>query len=128
MILMIFCTFWKAAIYQINKIQHPKNGKNNNFRPSRLSKVVFTENLSDRKILKFPHCELWSGNTEKWNEYSLCNEQIQSLQFQIVMNKLWSEIHIMCFRHTNLSVFVEWSTLTYHYQFTLLCSTLKASE
>ena len=47
---------WKAATYQINKIQHPKTGKNNNFRPSRFSKIDFTENLSDRKILKFPHC------------------------------------------------------------------------
>ena len=45
--------FWWifALVHQINKIQTPKNGENGIFRTS---KIDFTQNLSDRKILKFP--------------------------------------------------------------------------
>jgi len=48
-----FLHFLKAEIYQINQIQSPKNCKNGNFRTSRVSKVDFTQNMRDRKILKF---------------------------------------------------------------------------
>ena len=34
--------FFKAEIYQINKTQNPKNGKNGRFRTSRLFKIDFT--------------------------------------------------------------------------------------
>ena len=34
--------FLKAEIYQINQVQSPKNGKNGNFRTSRVSKIDFT--------------------------------------------------------------------------------------
>ena len=51
-----FLHFWKSENYQINKIQSPWNGKNGNFTTSTFSKIDLTENLNDRKILKFPHC------------------------------------------------------------------------
>ena len=50
-----FLHLLKDTIYQINQIQSPKNGS---FRTSWFSKIDFTENLTDRKILKF------SFNTE----------------------------------------------------------------
>ena len=39
-----------------------KNGRFRNSRNSRFSKIDFTQNLNDGKILKFPHCEV--GNTD----------------------------------------------------------------
>ena len=44
--------------HQINKIQsQPLKLKNGSFKNSRFPKFDFTQNLRDRKILKFPHCE-----------------------------------------------------------------------
>ena len=48
-----FLHFLKPETDKINKGQSPQNGKNDNFRTSRPSKINFTQNLSDRKILKF---------------------------------------------------------------------------
>ena len=49
-----FLHFFNAEIYQVNKIQSPKNGKNGNFYMiSRFSKFDFTENLNDRKSSNF---------------------------------------------------------------------------
>ena len=39
---MSFLTFWKAGIYQINKIQNPADGKNGRFSTSRILKIDFT--------------------------------------------------------------------------------------
>ena len=51
--------FLKSEIYQINIIQRTKSGKNCNFRPSKFPKLISQKkNLSDRKIMKFPHCVL----------------------------------------------------------------------
>ena len=64
--------FLKAEIYQIDKIRSPYNC---NFRTSKLSIIDFTENLSDRKILKFLHCEWLTLPTKKlpfWMVY-FCN-------------------------------------------------------
>ena len=51
-----FLQFLKDEIYQNNKIPSLKKRKNGRFTTSRLSKIEFTQNLSDRKILKFSHC------------------------------------------------------------------------
>ena len=48
--------FLKAKIYQMNKIKSPKMAKIGRFITSRFSKIDFMQNLSDRKIMKFPHC------------------------------------------------------------------------
>ena len=47
---------------RLNKIQHPKIVKNNNFRPSRFSKNWFHGKSEWRKNLEIS--TLWSGNTE----------------------------------------------------------------
>ena len=47
-----FLNFLKAELYQIDKLQSPKNIKNGSFR---FSKIDFKENLNYRKILKFSH-------------------------------------------------------------------------
>ena len=46
----------EVEIFQMNKIQSPKNSKNGSFRTFRFSKVNFTKNLNDSKIRKFQHC------------------------------------------------------------------------
>ena len=48
--------FLKAETYQINRFRASKLSKNGSFCSNRFSKIEFTQNLSDRKILKFPHC------------------------------------------------------------------------
>ena len=53
-----FLQFLKAQINKINQIHYPENGKKGIFRTSRYSRIDFTQNLSDRKIMKFPHCAL----------------------------------------------------------------------
>jgi len=45
-----------AEIDQKLKFRVFKVAKNGIFRSSRTSKIDFTQNLSDRKMLKFPHC------------------------------------------------------------------------
>ena len=50
-----FLHFLKAEIFQMNKNESHKNGKNGSFRTSRFSEIDFTQNINDRKILKFPH-------------------------------------------------------------------------
>ena len=52
-----FLHFLKAEIYKIIKIQSPWMCRNGSFGTSRVSKIDFTKNLNDRKILIFPHCE-----------------------------------------------------------------------
>ena len=64
-IFMNFCTL-KAEIYPKSRIQRPKIGKSKSFRISRIPEIDFTENLSDTKKLKFPHC----GNEKKFFCYS----------------------------------------------------------
>ena len=51
-----FLQFLKDEIYQNNKIPSLKKRKNGRFTTSRFSKIEFTQNPSDRKILKFSHC------------------------------------------------------------------------
>ena len=51
-----FLHFLKTEIYQIKEIQSPKNCKTSSFRTFAFSKIDFTQNLSDSKIMKFPHC------------------------------------------------------------------------
>ena len=67
---MLLWNFVKAEIYQINNIS--KKAKCS-FRPSRFSKIDFTQNQSDRKIMKFPHCEMttyswWRCHTSRWQD------------------------------------------------------------
>ena len=50
-----FLHFSKAEICQISKIHRMKNGKIGNFKTSKFSKIGFTENLNEKKILKPPH-------------------------------------------------------------------------
>ena len=53
--------FWKkVAIENVksahkHKIQSCSNGQNGSFWSFKMTKIVFTQNLSGRKILKFPH-------------------------------------------------------------------------
>ena len=42
----------------MNQFHSAQNGKNGIFRTSGCSRIDFTQNLSDRKIMKFPHCVL----------------------------------------------------------------------
>ena len=51
-----FLHFFKAEIYQIDKIHSLKKGKNSSFRPSRFSKIDLTKNVHDGKIQKTQHC------------------------------------------------------------------------
>ena len=51
-----FLHFLKAEIYQFNKIQSPFIGQNGSFCISTILKIDFKQNLSDRKVMKFPHC------------------------------------------------------------------------
>ena len=66
----------------MNKIQNPKKGKNGSFRHSRFSIVDFTQNLNDRKILKFPlendnFCQFWK-TCLKWNTlYSAIQNRVK---------------------------------------------------
>ena len=49
--------YLKVGMGQINQIQSPLNGKNATFRTPRCSKIDFTYDLSDIKVMKFPNCE-----------------------------------------------------------------------
>ena len=53
-----FLHFGKAEIYPNHEFIAPKIAKMTFFEPLTFSKIGFTENLSDRKMLKFPHCVL----------------------------------------------------------------------
>ena len=69
-----FLHFLKDEICHINKKQSPKNGKNGSFRTSKLSKIDFTLNQNDRRILKFPQCGIGSIRSPlrvNWEWYSL---------------------------------------------------------
>ena len=49
-----FLHFLLGEIYQINKAS--KMAKNGSFTASRICKIDFTQNVSNRKIVVFPHC------------------------------------------------------------------------
>jgi len=51
-----FLHFLKAEIDQKLRCRVSKLAKSGIFRTSSMSKNDFTQNLSDRKMLKFPHC------------------------------------------------------------------------
>ena len=45
-----------AEIYHVKKFRAPQNGKNCSFRTSTyILKIDFTQNMNDRKIMKFRH-------------------------------------------------------------------------
>ena len=51
-----FLHFVKADNDQKSKLKVSKNVQNCHFGTSRISKIDFTQNLSGRKMLKYPHC------------------------------------------------------------------------
>ena len=53
-----FLPFVKAENDQKSKFRVSKIAKNGIFRTSQVSKIDFTQNLKDRKLWKFPHCEI----------------------------------------------------------------------
>ena len=54
---MNFSTFWWLKFTKCSKFWAPEMMKNGICNTSRFSKIDFTQNLSERKIMKFQHCE-----------------------------------------------------------------------
>ena len=72
-LLMIFYTFWRLEFTKLTKFSAPKNAKNSSFKTSRFSKIDFTLNLNDSKILKIPYCvelslHVWILNF-RWKQF-----------------------------------------------------------
>ena len=72
-LLMIFYTFWRLEFTKLTKFSAPKNAKNGSFKTSRFSKIDFTLNLNDSKILKIPYCvelslHVWILNF-RWKQF-----------------------------------------------------------
>ena len=55
---LLFLPFFNFhAVYQISRA--PKIANNGNFRTSKFSKIDLTQDLSDRKIMNFPNCDMY---------------------------------------------------------------------
>ena len=102
----IFAFFegWYLSNY-LTKIKIIWNGKSSSFRNTKFFKIDFTQNLSDKKILKLPQCPLFFHLFFFFATFSpLCVEAVKlhlhgKSKVQIAKSYVWVWLYGVCMHH-----------------------------